>query len=169
MIIEKNENHDRKWLSFSDGNEIISPVVYSDKRFRVAKPRRSIDRSTTMTRSTPRRMQNHHVSSWIDISWIYSGLWNDSIASRNTALQPIFVELPRFVNDKRFSRETILSAADELSYGCCGEEWFLSRRNEFRELETLSSFDTNLGNETLESSGVRDFAYIPDLQRHCLI
>lgn len=74
--------------------------------------------------------------------------------SRNTALRPIFVRLPRFVNDKGSNRERYFPSRDQSLHG------LLRTGKRFLSRQTSPISDSTRGNGTRERKRERDIYVI---------
>lgn len=83
--------------------------------------------------------------------------------SRNTALRPIFVRLPRFVNDKGSNRERYFPSRDQSLHG------LLRTGKRFLSRQTSPISDSTRGNGTRERKRERDIYVISYIYIYCLI
>lgn len=115
----KYRNDERKRFRREQG---CFPRHSSLETSRVAKPHRSIDRPPRSTPPFPPESMLHEFTAD-----------SETTRSRNTALQPIFVELPRFVNDKGSNRERYFPSRDQSLHGLSrAGKRFLSSVHHFR-------------------------------------
>lgn len=139
---------------------LFSRVIYPSKRVREATPihRSSVHRA--MTRSTPSFPSPPPPPSFPPESMLHEFTADSETTrslSRNTALQPILVELPRFVNDKGSNRERYFPSRDQSPYG------LLRTGKRFLSRQTSPISDSTRGNGTRERErelDIRDFVYI---------
>lgn len=113
-------------------NKIVSRVIYPSKRV-VSREAAPIHRSPVhraMTRSTPPFPPPPPPSPPESMLHEFTADSETTRSlSRNAALQPIFVELPRFVNDKGSNRERYFPSRDQSLYGLLRTgKRFLSRQ-----------------------------------------
>lgn len=156
--ISWNRNETRE--NGSRRTRLFSRVIYPSKRVREATPihRSSVHRA--MTRSTPSFPSPPPPPSFPPESMLHEFTADSETTrslSRNTALQPILVELPRFVNDKGSNRERYFPSRDQSPYG------LLRTGKRFLSRQTSPISDSTRGNGTRERErelDIRDFVYI---------
>lgn len=127
-------------------------VIYPWKRVREATPihRSSVHRA--MTRSTPPFPPPPPSS--FHPNRRFMNLQRTRSLSRNTALRPIFVRLPRFVNDKGSNRERYFPSRDQSLHG------LLRTGKRFLSRQTSPISDSTRGNGTRERKRERDIYVI---------
>lgn len=145
-------------------NKIVSRVIYPSKRV-VSREAAPIHRSPVhraMTRSTPPFPPPPPLSPPESMLHEFTADSETTRSlSRNAALQPIFVELPRFVNDKGSNRERYFPSRDQSLYG------LLRTGKRFLSRQTSPISDSTRANGTRERElDIGDFVYI---YIYCLI